>query len=427
MRRSPPPVLANESLLVTVLPLTAILTDRLPAPVVGDGAAAAAHLEALTASGARHRGLFFVHGHRHRREWQLHSAALKLSAEQWLVRESDLLMVSTDITATTAEMVYLMGLYPQSTRMLIHTGVNTGYRCGLLHALSASHWIWHRHDSVVFTHPDVFLLPPAVHACMHVCMRACAPDDLLLQTQLTQQFTAVRTCIIHACMHACIRTRRLVAAPSGERGSHHSLTHSLSGLLTCAAQVYELGAYLAAHRSAHSLLATSTKMFWYRCTYIHIRGAYTCISVCSPGDQHQYVLVQVHINTLLTYIRTYLPTYSGTIAPWPSCPICSPFIRRSYPSAARHAMHMEMHMHAHACTCLLSSAAPPPLQQGHIGGTGDGHMPYQCTCMHAHSCMHTHAHVHAHAAHVCAYIHTYMYTYIVCMRCYRRRPHRRNR
>jgi len=264
MRRSPPPVLANESLLVTVLPLTAILTDRLPAPVVGDGAAAAAHLEALTASGARHRGLFFVHGHRHRREWQLHSAALKLSAEQWLVRESDLLMVSTDITATTAEMVYLMGLYPQSTRMLIHTGVNTGYRCGLLHALSASHWIWHRHDSVVFTHPDVFLLPPAVHACMHVCMRACAPDDLLLQTQLTQQFTAVRTCIIHACMHACIRTRRLVAAPSGERGSHHSLTHSLSGLLTCAAQVYELGAYLAAHRSAHSLLATSTKMFWYR-------------------------------------------------------------------------------------------------------------------------------------------------------------------
>jgi len=189
MRRSPPPVLANDSLLVAVLPLTAIQTDRLPTPSVGDGAAAAAHLEALTASGARHRGLFFVHGHRHRREWQLHSAALKLSAEQWLVRESDLLMVSTDITATTAEMVYLMGLYPQSTRMLIHTGVNTGYRCGLLHALSASHWIWHRHDSVVFTHPDVFLLPPAV---------------------------------------------------------------------------YELGAYLAAHRSAHSLLATSTKMFWYR-------------------------------------------------------------------------------------------------------------------------------------------------------------------
>jgi len=28
--------------------------------------------------------------------------------------------------------------------------------------------------------------------------------------------------------------------------------------------VYELGTHLTAHRSAHSLLATSTKMFWYR-------------------------------------------------------------------------------------------------------------------------------------------------------------------
>ena len=92
----------------------------------------------------------------------MHAAALAISSgASHLVSESDVLLFSTDVTGTTAFMLNAMSRYPQRTRLLMHTGVNVGYRCGLLHSLSATHDVWRRYAIVVSTHPDVYLLPPA--------------------------------------------------------------------------------------------------------------------------------------------------------------------------------------------------------------------------------------------------------------------------
>ena len=43
----------------------------------------------------------------------------------------------------------------------MHTGVNIGYRCGLIHSLAATRRLWGRYRFVIFTHADVFLMAPA--------------------------------------------------------------------------------------------------------------------------------------------------------------------------------------------------------------------------------------------------------------------------
>jgi hypothetical protein len=119
-------------------------------------------------------GLWFVHGHGHRESWHLHADALALSANAAAVLRSHVLLFSTDVTGTTAFMVRAMAHYPQRVRVLMHSGANTGYRCGLLHSLSATEHVWRRYAWVTFTHPDVYLLPPAPMLLSHVLSRALA-------------------------------------------------------------------------------------------------------------------------------------------------------------------------------------------------------------------------------------------------------------
>ena len=105
--------------------------------------------------------LFFLHGFRHRDEWLVNAAALRLSSREQALVETHLLLYCNDASASTGFLVHAMKQYPQRTRYLLHTGVNIGYRCGHIHALGVTQRIWRRFRTVVFTHPDVFLLPPA--------------------------------------------------------------------------------------------------------------------------------------------------------------------------------------------------------------------------------------------------------------------------
>ena len=53
--------------------------------------------------------------------------------------------------------------YPQLLRLLIHTPLNAGYRCGHLHALAITKHVWSRFDWVVsLSGADIMLLPKAM-------------------------------------------------------------------------------------------------------------------------------------------------------------------------------------------------------------------------------------------------------------------------
>lgn len=134
------------------------------------------HDRAATAlpSAARARGraehidellLLFVHGHRHREEWSLHAEALRIACTDAggadFCRRSHVLMYVNDVHAPRGLLLRMLKGYPQRTRLLIAHGANTGYRCGLLHNLASTEHIWRGYPSVLFTHPDVYLFPPA--------------------------------------------------------------------------------------------------------------------------------------------------------------------------------------------------------------------------------------------------------------------------
>lgn len=57
----------------------------------------------------------------------------------------------------------MLRAFPQRLRMLIHTDINAGYRCGHLHALALTLHVWVRFRWVVsLSGPDVLLTPPAM-------------------------------------------------------------------------------------------------------------------------------------------------------------------------------------------------------------------------------------------------------------------------
>lgn len=163
----PRSVTHSASFNTTRVPLTAL-------SLASSGAADTSSLRTFTGEAAEERfhtlvrqhkgplpGLWFVHGHRHREEWLHHAGMLALSNIEPLVSRSHVLLFSTDITSPTASLLRAMEHYPQRARLLVHTGVNTGYRCGLLHSLATSRHVWKWYGTVIFTHPDVYLLPPA--------------------------------------------------------------------------------------------------------------------------------------------------------------------------------------------------------------------------------------------------------------------------
>lgn len=163
-----PPFMEPFSFAVATVPITAAMING----QLSAGAAARTAFEVAQIDESF--GLWFVHGHGHRESWHLHADALALSANAAAVLRSHVLLFSTDVTGTTAFMVRAMAHYPQRVRVLMHSGANTGYRCGLLHSLSATEHVWRRYAWVVFTHPDVYLLPPAPMLLSHVLSPALA-------------------------------------------------------------------------------------------------------------------------------------------------------------------------------------------------------------------------------------------------------------
>eukprot|EP00966_Prymnesium_polylepis_P211419 4895984-Prymnesium_polylepis.2 len=139
--------------------LTAALLPRSDAALMG---AEADHALAVQRLGHQH-GLYFVHSHRQRLpEFELHTELLKLptARDSWLLRNSSLLLYCNDATATVADLLSFVRLFPQEKlRMLVHTPVNIGYRCGELHSLYMVVHIWSRFAWVLYVKPDTYVTP----------------------------------------------------------------------------------------------------------------------------------------------------------------------------------------------------------------------------------------------------------------------------
>lgn len=109
-------------------------------------------------------GLTFVQGFRHTLEWAIQATLLQLSADHWLVQESDLLLHTNNQAANMTLLEHsIMPLYPHARKAIINGWRNnSGKRCGLLEAIAGEYWRWRCYEWVLFLHPDLYLLPGAV-------------------------------------------------------------------------------------------------------------------------------------------------------------------------------------------------------------------------------------------------------------------------
>jgi hypothetical protein len=124
----------------------------------------------------RHTALFFIHSHRQRSPFfEAHAAVLRASSDHWLVSSAHILIYCTNPRLPTSALLDALAQYRfAAARLLVHTAVNIGYRCGLLHSLAVSEPTWRRYPIVAVTHPDVYLFPQAVGllaALLHVRSR----------------------------------------------------------------------------------------------------------------------------------------------------------------------------------------------------------------------------------------------------------------
>ena len=142
--------------------------------------------------GAQHaastRFLTFVQGHRQTTEHSLQAAAFALSRATALVSASDLLVHSNNPSMHASTLLRHIVRYPHRTMALLHTADNSfGYRCGHLHAVASTRFVWESYRrGVIFLHPDVYLLPRAVSAC--------AGLDPSTSRMVTQR--ALRVCLL---------------------------------------------------------------------------------------------------------------------------------------------------------------------------------------------------------------------------------------
>ena len=117
---------------------------------------AAAHA-ALPASSSNATALTFIHGYRHRHEWRLFGQALSLSSHAWLLASQYLLLFCNDVSTPMGDLLLTLARdYPQTlaAKLLVHTPVNIGYRCGHIHSLALTQSIWRHFDVVLFAHPE---------------------------------------------------------------------------------------------------------------------------------------------------------------------------------------------------------------------------------------------------------------------------------
>ena len=141
----------------------------------------------LPGAQAAERFLTFVQGHRQTAEYSLQAAAFALSRAAALVSESDLLVHCNNPSMHASTLLRHLVRYPHRTVSLLHTHDNSfGYRCGHLHAVESTRFVWDSyHRGVIFLHPDVFLLPRAVRWLSDALHDAAGNTTALLVTRLT--------------------------------------------------------------------------------------------------------------------------------------------------------------------------------------------------------------------------------------------------
>ena len=113
--------------------------------------------------GSSPKYLTFVQGYRHTLEYAVQAALFRMRRTSDLVRSSDLLVLCNNIAMDRTMLLRFVSKYPHATRALIHSADNSeGYRCGHLLAISNTGHVWRAYSTVLFLHPDVYLLPRAV-------------------------------------------------------------------------------------------------------------------------------------------------------------------------------------------------------------------------------------------------------------------------
>ena len=115
----------------------------------------------LTCNTTPAQGLTFVQGHRHAAEYAIQATYFRLSADHYLVRESDLLLYSNNGRSNATAFDLYMSLYPHARKERIISALNSGKRCGHLEAIAEQYWRWRCYTWVLFLHPDVYLTPGA--------------------------------------------------------------------------------------------------------------------------------------------------------------------------------------------------------------------------------------------------------------------------
>lgn len=111
------------------------------------------------------RGIFYIHAYRQssEREFGAHARLLQRSLVHPLVAGAQLLLHCNNPSVPTRALLRYLALYgAHPLRMLIHSSVNRGYRCGELYSLAASARVWQAHPWLIQLQPDVHLTPTAV-------------------------------------------------------------------------------------------------------------------------------------------------------------------------------------------------------------------------------------------------------------------------
>ena len=107
---------------------------------------------------------------------------------------SSLLLYCNNPKLKAASLLGYMAAYPQRRRLLLHTEINLGYRCGHLHALSLTARIWRRFATVVsLSGPDVLLTPPAISKIAAALSPSAATPPSATAAALTASVSATAT------------------------------------------------------------------------------------------------------------------------------------------------------------------------------------------------------------------------------------------
>jgi hypothetical protein len=108
--------------------------------------------------------LTLIQGYRQTVEYALQAALLSARRDAPLVAGSDLLVHCNNVRLSAATLLRFVAKYPHRTRALVRSSDNAmGYRCGHLHAIATLASVWRAYEAVLFAHPDVYLLPRALH------------------------------------------------------------------------------------------------------------------------------------------------------------------------------------------------------------------------------------------------------------------------